>query len=347
MKKFIAIILAALVALSALAACGGGNNTSPSPSGTDTGNGQQDGLIDNVDGEEPRGEAPPTESAEAPPSDSPRVAADREGNPITLPEVIERVMIFGPSNCELLVDLGFGDAIVAADTYSGAIAGLAPDLPLFDMAAPDVESIVALDPDVIFVTGMVQAGGEDPYKPLRDSGICVIYVPSSSSIESIKEDIRFVAAVMGAQEGGAALITKMETEIAAIKAVGDTITEKKTVYFELSAAPYMYSFGSGVFLNEMIEIVGAVNVLADQESWLSVADEAVLGANPDVILTSVNYIDDPIGEIKSRPGWQTISAVAAGDVYYIDADASNRPNHNIVKALREIALAVYPDKYGA
>jgi iron complex transport system substrate-binding protein len=323
MKKLTAIILAAVIALTALAACGGG--TKPSDSAP----------------------VPPVEETAPASPASPAVTADREGNPITLPASIERVMVFGPSNCELLADLGFGGKIVAADTYSDGIEGLAPELPLFDMAAPDVESIVALDPDVIFVTGMVQAGGEDPYKPLRDAGICVVYVPSSTSIESIKDDIRFVSAVMGAEQGGDSLIASMEAEIASIKATGDTITEKKTVYFELSAAPYMYSFGSGVFLNEMIEIVGAVNVLADQESWLAVADEAVLGANPDVILTSVNYIDDPVGEIKSRPGWQAVAAVANGDVYYIDADASNRPNHNIVKALREIALAVYPDKYGA
>jgi iron complex transport system substrate-binding protein len=117
------------------------------------------------------------------------------------------------------------------------------------------------------------------------------------------------------------------------------------VYFEISAAPFMYSFGDGVFLNEIIEIIGAENILAGQDSWLSVAEESVLDADPDVILTSVNYIDDPVGEIKSRAGWQTITAVANGDVYYIDADASNRPNQNIVKALHEIALAVYPDKY--
>ncbi|MDR2356572.1 MAG: ABC transporter substrate-binding protein [Oscillospiraceae bacterium] len=346
MKKLTAIILAALLALTAFAACGGGDKVSPASQDTETNQGQRGELTDVPEGGE-NGGTLSAEGVETPVPASPQITADRSGNPITLPESIERVMVFGPSNSELLADLGFGGAIVAADTYSGAIDGLAPGLPLFDMAAPDIESIVALEPDVIFVTGMVQAGGEDPYKPLRDAGICVIYVPSSDSIESIKDDIRFVSAVMGAEKGGDGLIAEMEAEIAAIKAIGDTITGKKTVYFELSAAPYMYSFGAGVFLNEMIELAGAVNIFANQESWLSVAEEAVLEANPDVVLTSVNYIEDPVGEIKSRPGWQAVTAVADGDVYYIDADASNRPNHNIVKALREIAFAVYPDKYGA
>jgi iron complex transport system substrate-binding protein len=63
------------------------------------------------------------------------------------------------------------------------------------------------------------------------------------------------------------------------------------------------------------------------------------------VLTSVNYIDDPIGEIKSRPGWENITAIQNDDVYYIDTDASNRPSHHIVKALRMMAKAVYPDRY--
>jgi iron complex transport system substrate-binding protein len=282
------------------------------------------------------------------PTGSPAAQAidrDRAGNPITLPESIGRVMVFGPSNAEIIVDLGLGDEIVAADTYSETVAGLPEGLPLFDMTAPDIEAIMALTPDVVFVTGMVQAGGEDPYKPLSDAGICVIYIPSSESIAGIKEDIAYVAAVMGNAEGGAGLIAGMEADIAAVKAVGDTITEKKKVYFEISAAPFMYSFGDGVFLNEIIGIVGAENILASQDSWLSVAEESVLAADPDVILTSVNYIDDPVGEIKQRAGWQSITAVANGAVHYIDADASSRPNHNIVRALHEIARAVYPDKY--
>ncbi|MDR1300034.1 MAG: ABC transporter substrate-binding protein, partial [Oscillospiraceae bacterium] len=110
---------------------------------------------------------------------APAATADRAGNPITLPESIERVMVFGPSNGEIIVDLGLGDKMVAADTYSTTVAGLPDDLPLFDMAAPDIETIMTMDPDVIFVTGMVQAGGEDPYKSLSDAGICVIYIPSS------------------------------------------------------------------------------------------------------------------------------------------------------------------------
>ena len=37
--------------------------------------------------------------------------------------------------------------------------------------------------------------------------------------------------------------------------------------------------------------------------------------------------------------------MANGDVYYIDNGASSLPNHHIVDALIEMAVAVYPDAY--
>ncbi|MEG2931859.1 MAG: ABC transporter substrate-binding protein, partial [Ruthenibacterium sp.] len=56
-------------------------------------------------------------------------------------------------------------------------------------------------------------------------------------------------------------------------------------------------------------------------------------------------IDDAVGEIVGREGWGSVSAVKNKEVYYIDNLASSLANQNIVVALREIAVAVYPELY--
>ena len=276
---------------------------------------------------------------------APTISTDREGNRIELPAKIERIISMGPSNTEVLVGLGCGDRIIATDSYSSNVEGIDPAIALFSMMNPDGERIIELEPDVIFVTGMSKVGGDDPLQLIKDVGICVIYIPSSSSIEGIKEDIRYLAEVMGATGKASDLISIIETGVAEVTAIAADIAEERTVYFEISAAPYMYSFGSGVFLNEMIELIGGRNIFVDQEGWISVADEAILEANPEVILTSVNYIDDVLGEIKARPGWDVISAIEEDRITIIDTDASNRPSHHIVKALWEMAIAIYPEYY--
>ena len=272
-------------------------------------------------------------------------ATDRAGNEITIPKKIDKIISMSPANTEILIELGFGDKIVATDEYSKDIKGLPKDIPLFDMMAPDAEQIVALEPDIIFTTGMSMAEGNDPYKPIKDMGICVVFIPSSDSIEGIYDDFMFFAKSLGAEDKGIEIVNGMITKIEEIEKKASTIDNKKTVYFEVAEAPSLYSFGKGVFLNEMIEIIGAENVLSEYDMWISISEENVIASDPDVIITNVDYIENPVEEIKSRPGWENMTAVKNNDVYYVDNYATSHANHNIIIGLEQMAEAIYPDIY--
>ena len=274
-------------------------------------------------------------------------ARDPSGAAITVPDEINSIVVLAPSLTEMVTALGHGDQIVGYDTNSAGLKGLDPDTPQFDMTAPDMEKLAALEPDLLLVSNMSLYDQTDPFQALVDLGVCVACVPTSDSIADIESDIAFVAAVLGETEAGEALIEDMQEEVDRLTAIGGTIPdeERKSVYFEISAAPYMYSFGKGVFLDEMLTLIGAENILADQEGWLSVEAEAVVAADPDVILTNVNYIDDPVGEILGRDGWDSVTAVAEGQVYSIDTNASTLPDQNVVLAMEQMARAIYPDYY--
>lgn len=287
----------------------------------------------------------PSSAVSAPAAEKP--ATDPSGAEVNIPDEIGSVVVLAPSIAETLVSLGCSDLIVGYDAQSVGLEGLPADVPTFDMMQPDMEQLAALKPDVLFVSNMTLYDQTNPYQQLIDLGVCVLCVPTADSIAAIQEDIAFIAAAMGKSAEGDALIVEMQAELDRIAAIGATVTEKKSVYFEIGAAPSMYSFGSGVFLNEMIELIGAENVLADQEGWLAVEAETIVAADPDVILTNVNYIDDPVAEILGRSGWEGMSAVKDQQVFYIDNMASSLSNHNIVKALDQMAKAVYPDLFAA
>lgn len=287
----------------------------------------------------------PSSAVSAPAAEKP--ATDPSGAEVNIPDEIGSVVVLAPSIAETLVSLGCSDLIVGYDAQSVGLAGLPADVPTFDMMQPDMEQLAALKPDVLFVSNMTLYDQTNPYQQLIDLGVCVLCVPTANSIATIQEDIAFIAAAMGKTAEGDTLIADMQAELDRIAAIGATVTEKKSVYFEIGAAPNLYSFGTGVFLNEMIELIGAENVLADQEGWLAVEAETIVAADPDVILTNVNYIDDPVAEILGRSGWEGMSAVKNEQVFYIDNMASSLSNHNIVKALDQMAKAVYPDLFAA
>lgn len=274
---------------------------------------------------------------------------DPSGASIVIPDRVDSVVALAPSICETMVALGVGDKIVGYDLNSAGLAGLPENVPTFDTVNPDVEQLMALAPDMLLVSNLSLYDQEAPYQPLIDAGVCVICMPTSDSVEDVRNDIRFLAAALRVPEEGERVVAGMDAALAQLTDVVSDIPEeeRKSVYFEISPAPYLYSSGSGTYLHELIELAGGRNVLAEQSGWLSVEGETVVAANPDVIFTNVNYTDAPVEEILGREGWAGVSAVLNKEVYYIDNMASALPDQNIVKAVEEMAKALYPERFGA
>lgn len=330
LRKISAAVLAAtmLFAVVSLSACTTKDNTNTSSTGTSS-------------------ETPSSTAADSSVPAAPATITDREGKEITIPDNIEKIISMAPSITETLINLGLGDKIIAIDKYSAGREGLKADLPQFDIMTPDTESIAALKPDIILATGMSRADGDDPFKPVTDLGVLMTYIPSASTIQAIKDDITFLGAVTKTEDKAAEIITTFDKDMNAVLdkvkgAAGDT---PKNVYFEIAAAPSAYSFGTDTFLNEMIELLGAKNVLADQSGWLSVTEEVAISKNPDVIFTNVDYLEDPVAEIIARNGWNVVNAVKNKQVYQIDKNASSLPNENVAVALEQMAKAIYPEAF--
>jgi len=271
---------------------------------------------------------------------------DRSGRVVKLNGTINRVVSTAPSNTEIITDLRMAHKLVAIDRHSANVAGIPEGLPLLDFFYPDAEVILNLKPDIIIANGHNPTGtGEDPFRLLREIGIPVVYIPMSKSIDDIYKDIAFIANLLQAQKKGEEVIDSMKTQIAEISQKGTRVDIKKTVYFEISAAPEMITFGKGSYLNNMIAIIGARNIFENDNWIVNPGAESIIDRNPDVILTSVNYIPDPINEIKSRPGFEHINAVINNHISQIDTDSSVRPSTRIILALRQMSRAVYPELY--
>ena len=279
-------------------------------------------------------------------SQTDRMVTDREGTEVNIPTKIEKIISTAPSNTEVLMALGLGDKLVAIDKYSTDIEGINTELPQIDFLNPDAETIIGLEPDIVIASGHNKTGSvEDPFKAISEAGIPVVYIPSSDSIDGIYKDIEFIADVVNERSKGKEIVDDMKAQVEEIKAIGDTITDKKSVYFEISPAPYLSSFGKSTFLNEMIEIIGAKNIFENEEGWISPTAEAIIDANPDVIITNAGYMETPTEEIKSRDAWENINAIKNNEVYLVDQNASSRPSQNVIKALEQMAKAVYPEHY--
>ena len=332
-RKITALLMASVFVLSAFTACGN----------KDTAETTTEAVT----------EAATTEEAEVATVDAATegdATTDRAGNDIVLPEEVNTIISMAPSTTRFLIDLGLADKIVAIDTNSLIYESELPDdVQQFDMMAPDNEALVALNPDIVFTSGMSNVGGDDAFQSVRDAGICVADIPTSTSFEEIDKDLEFIGMAVKEEAKAQELIAAFDETVASVQKIGETITEKKTVLFMISLPseeyPSVYTFGKGTYLNEMITAVGAENVTGDQSDWISISEEEAIAMNPDVIITNVDYIDDVEKVIKSAAGWENVTAIKNDAVYCIDSTSSNQPNNHVVDALIQMAKLIYPEQF--
>ncbi len=274
----------------------------------------------------------------------PATVFDREGNVVTIPTSVERIVSTAPSNSEILLGLGLGDKIVGVDNYTSEHPDLDPEVTRFNFRNPDIEVLIALQPDIIIASGHNKVGNEDPYKLVKEAGITVVYLPSSTSLEGIYGDIQFLAVITGTVEEGKTMIDEIKAVVSEVTEIANKIEEKKSVYLEISPAPWIYTTGTNTFQDAVINLIGATNVFADQKSWISASEEQILAKNPDFIVTTVSG-DGMVDEILARDGWDVLDAIQTENVFQVNGDAMSRPSQNVVEAIKELAELIYPDLY--
>lgn len=258
---------------------------------------------------------------------------------------IEKIISISPAVTDILVDLNEADKIIAADTFSKDILERnnidVSNIFIFDMLNPDAEKIISLDSDIIFINNLTAFYTKNSLLSL--SNLTIITVTNSETLKGIEKDIYFLGNILNANEKAQEIISNMRTKIKEIKDIGDTITNKKTVYFEISSLPNLYSFGTNVYLDDIINIIGAKNIFSNRNEWISVSEEDVVYLNPDIIFTSVDYVENPIAEITNRAAWRDINAVKKGKVFFVEG--TSLPTHNIVSSIVMMAKYIYPKEY--
>ncbi|WGT40243.1 cobalamin-binding protein [Lysinibacillus sp. 1 U-2021] len=267
---------------------------------------------------------------------------DDRGVEIEFKEVPKTVVSLQPSNTEILFALGVGDKIVGATEYDTYPEEAQKIERVSDTTNFNSERIIALKPDVVIAYTI---GDKDALKPLEDAGIKVFVIQSATTFDDVYGDIEQIAAVMDVADLGNKLNEEIKAKIAEVQTKVKDVKTPKNVYLEVSPKPDIYTAGSSTFQQEILDAANVNNVFSDLNSWAKVNEEDVIAKNPDVILTTVNDTEDPIGEILERDGWNTVTAIQNKAVLSIDTDISNRPGPRIGEAVELVAKAVYPELF--
>jgi iron complex transport system substrate-binding protein len=198
--------------------------------------------------------------------------------------------------------LGLGDSLVGRDISTTMPE--AADLPLVTSGGHSInsESVIALRPTLVITDGTI--GPIDVILQLRDAGIDVVFVAADPSIEGTAELSRQVAAALGVADTGELLAERETAEIADVTAQIATLVPEDPdekirmafLYLRGSAGIY-YLFGEGSGADVLIDALGGVDVAAeiDWSGMKPMTDEALVAANPDLILVMTKGIESAGG----------------------------------------------------
>lgn len=272
---------------------------------------------------------------------------DSLGREITLEGPAETVITEQPSQAEIIYALGKEDAIIGRGSYV--------DYPENILDIPDVgsgteinfEEIIQLDPDVLFIGLMGDAGKE--FSQLEEAGITVIAV-HATTIAEVYESIELIGMVMGTEDEAVSVIEEMESTFDKYAALADeqaSEDEAPSVYFEISQLEYgLWTAGTETFMHEMAEMLNLDNTFNDIPGFGEISEEQVLDRDPDYIITSTMHYDgfDPVEEILNRSSWANISAVENKNVYMADADESTRPGPRLAQGIETLYNFIYGEE---
>lgn len=288
------------------------------------------------------GTAEDTTKEGAPSEETGYKVTDDRGVEVAFDTVPETVVSLQPSNTEILFALGVGDKIVGATDYDTYPPEALEIERVSDSVVFNSERILELNPDVVIAYTI---GEEEAVKVLEDAGVKVFVVQSATSFEDVYGDIEQLATVMGVKDKGEQLNKEIKAKIADVQAKVADVTTPKNVYYEVSPLPSIYTTAGDTFQQEILDAAKVNNIFGDQKGWIQVSEEDIIAKNPEVILTTTNYIEDAVGEILGRNGWNTIQAVQNKQVFLLDADTLSRPGPRIGEAVELVAKAIYPELF--
>lgn len=256
------------------------------------------------------------------------VVEDDLGREVILPERIGRVVSLAPSATEMIFAAGAGEWLVGVTTYCNYPEAATAIEKVGDTQTPNIERIIALKPDVVFVSTASQL--EAFMNTLQQQNIAV-YVTDPKGIDGMTENLRTLGKLFGTEKEVDKLADDLQNRAAAVdgKATGGP---RPKVFVQISKEP-LFTIGRDAFLTEVIARAGGESVTkAVPSGFPKLSKETASAMDPEVIILSDSEDNREPNEV-----FRNSPAVKHGRVYKIDADIISRPGPRLVDALEQIA----------
>ena len=285
-----------------------------------------------------KGTSTPTVAATAA-TQYPLTLTDGKSRSVTLEDAPQRIASLSPAATEVLFAIGAGDQVAAVDKFSD-YPPEAKTRQQLDAFEPSVEAIAGAQPDLVFVfydPGNLVDG-------LARAGLTVFFLETPTSVEGVLEQIRLLGQATGHPQEADELVATMQQAIGDIQEQVADVEQGPRLFHEVDNQ--LYTVAPASFVGSLYTILKAQNIAAGtDQAFPQLSQEAIIEADPEVIILGDAAGGETAETVKARPGWGSISAVKNSRIYVIDPDIVSRPGPRLVDALETLAQALYPERF--
>lgn len=263
---------------------------------------------------------------------------------VTVPMPAASIVIAVDQGADRLVGMHEASWVAARDSILGTMFPTTLDTP-HDIAsetfAPNVESVLALEPDLV-----VQWANQDDgiLAPLENAGLDVLGV-DYGTLEDVGEWFTMFATVLGKPERGRSMATRLDADRADTQARAATREGPKpsVLYFNRFHEGLKVA-GTETFNDEYIRLVGAENAGADVTGLAEADLEQVLSWDPDIVVLG-NFDDAVPSDVYGDRRWKDVAAVRERRVYKAPLGGYrwDPPSHESPLMWRWLGQLAYPD----
>jgi iron complex transport system substrate-binding protein len=258
-------------------------------------------------------------------------SVDILGDEIQLARPAQRIISLAPHITELLFAAGVGARIVGADAWSDYPPAARDIARIGDSSRIDLERVLALKPDL--VVAWDSGNPRADIARLRRLGVPV-FISEPRHLQDIADDLRKLGHLTGADASAEAAARAFEARVDALRAKYAEQPPLR-VFYQISAQPLM-TVNDAHLISTLLALCGGRNIFADLTTLApAVSTEAVLGADPDVIIAGT-WPGEPDSAFETWKRWPQMSAVRHDRLYTVPADEMHRAAPRLLDGAQKV-----------
>lgn len=250
----------------------------------------------------------------------------------------QRVVSVGGAVTEAVYALGVGERLVAADSTSTWPEPAARLPRVGYMRTLSAEGVLSMRPDLVLASG--DAGPQSALKQIQGAGVAVTVLDDGHSFQSLRANLRIIAAALDLGSEGEVLGSRLDDDWAkTLAAVRAYRTQPRVAFILAHAGTGMLVAGEGTAAGTMIRLAGATNALTGFKGYKPLTAEAIIGAQPEVLLITEQGLAAVGGaeRLWQAPGLGLTPAAAARNIVAMDALYLLGFGPRLPQAVRELA----------